>query len=138
MSKSSIIMLQNTQGGLNVVGIPVRADGWYGYSDGLHTVAIYLNNFQGRLRFEASIAAEPTEGDWFPVQLNGSEYLSFPQNPMAPVGGGAGDSGTIGLNIIGSFIWLRVRVDRSYIQPEPTEFSQIDALGYIDRVLLNN
>lgn len=137
MSKSSISILQNTQGMLNLTGEPVRADGWYGHSDGLHTVAIYLNNFQGRIYFEASIATQPIEEDWFPIPVDGGKYLSFPQNPLAPTGN-LGDSGTLGFNLIGNFTWLRVRVDRSYIVPEPTGRDQIDALGYVDRVLLNN
>jgi hypothetical protein len=137
MSKSSVSILQNTQGLLNVTGEPVRADGWYGHSDGLHTVAIYLNNFQGRIYFEASISPQPIEEDWFPISVNGSKYLSFPEDPLSPTGV-LGDSGTIGFNLIGNFTWLRARVDRSYIAPEPTDQSQIDALGYVDRVLLNN
>ena len=137
MSKSSVSILQNTQGLLNVTGEPVRADGWYGHSDGLHTVAIYLNNFQGRIYFEASIAPQPIDEDWFPINVNGQKFLSFPEDPLSPTGTN-GDSGTLGFNLLGSFTWLRVRVDRSYIAPEPTDQSQIDALGYVDRVLLNN
>lgn len=137
MSKTSIVMLHSTHGELNSVGDAIRADGWYGYTDGLHTVAIYLQNFQGRLRFEASIASAPTADDWFPIEINGSEFISFPKNPSSPTGT-TGDTGTIGLNINGSFTWLRVRVDRSYVTPTPTEVAEIEALGHVDRILLNN
>lgn len=120
-----------------MVGDAVRADGWYGFTDGLHTVAIYLQNFQGRVRFEASIATEPQEGDWFPVEINGAEFLSFPKDPLAPTGT-TGDTGTLGMNILGNFTWLRVCIDRSYLSPTPEAQADIDALGYVDRVLLNN
>jgi hypothetical protein len=132
-----VIMLPSSQGQLNLTGEPVRADGWYGYTDGLHTVAVYLQNFQGRLRFEASVASTPNEGDWFPVEVNNAEFLSFPKNPLSPTGR-TGDTGTIGLNIIGSFTWLRARVDRSYLSPTPSSPSEIDGLGHVDRILLNN
>lgn len=141
MSKTSITMLPSSQGQLNLTGEPIRADGWYGFTDGLHTVAIYLQNFQGRVLFEGSIANEPTESDWFPieVQFNGAstEFLSFPKDPLIPTGT-TGDTGTMGLNIVGSFTWLRARIDRSHISPQPENISQIDALGVVDRILLNH
>lgn len=137
MSKNSVTILQNTQGLLNVTGEPARADGWYGYSDGLHTVAIYLNEFQGRIMFQASISTQPLEEDWFPIQIENQNYLSFPLDPMAPTGT-SGDSGTLGFNIKGNFTWLRVKVDRSYLVPQPSDQAQIDGLGYVDKVLLNN
>lgn len=137
MSKSSILMLPNTQGSFNLIGEKVRADGWYGFADGLHTVAIYLNDFRGRLVFEASIATDPQDDDWFPVAMGGAAYMEFPRDIQAPTGV-YGDTGTIGMNIIGSFIWLRARVDRSYIDPEPVTEMGIAAYGYVDRILLNN
>lgn len=137
MSKSSILMLPSTQGSFNLTGEKVRADGWYGFSDGLHTVAIYLNNFRGRLVFEASIATDPQDGDWFPVEMSGAPYMQFPRDVMNPTGD-SGDTGTIGMNITGSFIWLRARVDRSYIVPAPIDDLGIAAYGYVDRILLNN
>ena len=138
MSKSSIIMLQSTQGQLNVVGDKVRADGWYGHTDGLHTVAIYLNNFTGRIIFEASIASAPNDDDWFPIELAPNQtYLSFPKNPSMPTGT-SGDTGTIGMNIIGGFTWLRARVDRSYIPTLTDNDALYDTQGYVDRILLNN
>lgn len=131
MSKTSIIMLPNTQGQLTVVGDKIRADGWYGYTDGLHTVAIYLVNFTGRIWFEASIANDPIDGDWFPVIVGGSDHLSFPKYLEAPTGT-TGDTGTIGLNISGNYTWLRVRIDRDQVDVDPA------LLGHIDRILLNN
>jgi len=137
MSKSSILMLPNTQGQLNFIGDKMRADGWYGFADGLHTVAIYLFDFTGHLVFEASIANDPQEGDWFPVEVNGQTTMTFPQDVLHPTGQ-TGDTGTYGYNILGSFTWLRVRVDRSYVFPVPTDPQSINALGYVDRILLNN
>jgi hypothetical protein len=135
-------MLTNTQGELNIAGDAIRADGWYGFSDGLHTLAIYIVNFTGRLWIEASIADTPTDGDWFPVTISGNDtapYIQFPKDPLRPTGtSGYGDSATFGLNLIGNYTWLRARVDRSYIQPTPTQQQDIFALGYVDHILLNN
>jgi hypothetical protein len=142
MSKSSVLMLTNTQGQLNIAGAAVRADGWYGFSDGLHTLAIYVVNFTGRLWIEASLADAPTDNDWFPVTISGNDatpYLQFPLDPLRPTGTNSmGDTATMGLNIIGNYTWLRARVDRSYIAPIPTTQPQIFALGYVDHILINN
>jgi hypothetical protein len=139
MSKTSILMLPNTQGQLNYTGDAMRADGWYGFTDGLHTLAIYIVNFTGRLWIEASLADNPTDEDWFPVQVRNQDYMQFPQDPLRPTGQrGSGDSATIGLNIVGNYTWLRARVDRSYFNPQPTQQQDIFALGYVDHILLNN
>lgn len=137
MSKTSIVMLSNTQGKLSVVGDKIRADGWYGYTDGLHTVAIYLFNFTGRLWFEASIADNPLEEDWFPVLINNQASMNFPRDPWYPTGT-TGDTGTIGMNIIGSYTWLRVRMDRLVTDPDTEQRAVAGLLGNVDRVLLNN
>lgn len=137
MSKSSILMLSNTSGLLDVTGDAMRADGWYGFTDGLHTIAITLVNFQGRIVFEASIADDPNEEDWFTIPVMGTDFLQFPKNPLSPTGT-TGDSTTLGFNIVGSFTWLRCRVDRSYMTLIATDPQSIEALGYVDRVLLNN
>jgi len=140
MSKTSIQMLPNTSGQYNFVGDALRADGWYGFTDGLHTVAIYIVNFTGRLIIEASLADQPTDDDWFPIQFDHKDYMQFPKDPLNPTGErGSGDSGTMGLNIIGNYTWLRARVDRSYFDsPEPTDQQTLYALGYVDHILLNN
>lgn len=130
MSKSSVIMLSSTQGQLELTGDPLRADGWYGYTDGLHTVAIYLANFTGRVIIEASIDAEPAIDDWFPIEIKGNTYLEFSQT-----------TSTIGFNLVGNFTWLRARIDREYLElTDEQKANQIfvGTLGYVDRILLNN
>lgn len=130
-------MLSNTQGKTSVVGDKIRADGWYGYTDGLHTTAIYLANFTGRIWFEASIAFEPKDDDWFVIRIKDKDYLNFPMDPMKPTGQ-TGDTGTIGMNIIGSFTWLRARMDRYLITTQIESLASSGVLGQIDRILLNN
>ena len=137
MSKTSIVMLGNTAGQLSVTGEKIRADGWYGYTDGLHTVSIQLMNFTGRVWFEASIAGEPTEADWFPIEIKGSDFISFPRKPDNPTGQ-TGDTGSIGMNIVGNYTWLRVRVDRDLTDPTTEAKVLAGLMGQVDRVLLNN
>jgi len=46
----------------------VQGDGYYGSSDGLHTVMYnYDSNFLGTIAMQATLAATPTESDWFTI-----------------------------------------------------------------------
>lgn len=140
MSRTSYFLLTNTTTNANVTGAPVRADGWYGWTNGLHSVAIYPNNLQGRVFIEASLATTPTDEDWFAISPDGlNPYMQFPRNPMVPTGT-TGDTGVAGFSFIGNYLWLRARLDRTYLLanfPNPP-LDQIIALGSLDRVLLNS
>jgi hypothetical protein len=47
----------------------VQGDGYYGSSDGLHTVMYtYDSNFLGTITMQASLASTPVEADWFPIE----------------------------------------------------------------------
>ena len=139
MGKQSIVMLDDTDINLNVTGEALRADAWYGYKDGLHTVAFYLENFTGRIYIEASLASEPTSEDWFPVFLNGAQaYMNYPINPLAPIGGPSGDTFVDAFTFQGNFLWLRARIDRSYVVPVPTTDAEKSALGSVKKILLNH
>lgn len=113
---SSIILLPNTSDQINVVGEPVHADGWYGFSEGLHTVSIHTANFTGRILIQASLALEPTEEDWFDIWLReGMPYLEFPFNPSAPTGHMDGDTSNLAFTFKANILWVRAKLDRSYL-----------------------
>ena len=46
----------------------VKGDGYFGRSDGLHTVQINLTEFSGEIAIQGSLAIEPTDEDWFTVE----------------------------------------------------------------------
>lgn len=132
MSKTSISMMSNTQSKWDVIGEPVRADGWYGMTDGLHTIAATVVGFIGELIIEASIASEPQDGDWFSVDCGCKSSMSFPIDPNS-----LSTSDTVGFNVVGSFVWLRARISRKKVGPEPLDESIKDGYGYVDRILIN-
>ena len=46
----------------------VKADGYYGNADGLHTVAyICSSDFVGTIKMQGSLATEPSSSDWFDI-----------------------------------------------------------------------
>lgn len=139
MGKQSIVMLDDTGIELEVTGDAIRADAWYGYKDGIHTVAFYLENFTGHIYIEASLASDPGEEDWFPVYLNGAKsYMNYPINPLAPMGGTSGDTFVDAYTFQGNFLWLRARIDKSYVVPVPNTDSEKAQLGAVKKILLNH
>ena len=56
----------------------VQGDGYYGSSDGFHTVAITASNdFIGTATIQASLATSPSDSDWFNVNGTTVTYLSL-------------------------------------------------------------
>lgn len=75
-----------------------RADGFYGFTDGVHTVAYFVNSFAGSLVVQASLATVPTEDDWF--DLSGTT-----------LGDGSSLLTTgVSYNFTGNFVWVRLMV----------------------------
>ena len=88
MSRNSIQMLTKDSAG-NSISLPwsytgtsvtsanIPADSYYGFADGLHTVAFKGDGFTGSFALEATLATTPTANDWFRISLNGSNAQSF-------------------------------------------------------------
>ena len=50
-----------------VVGEKYKGDGYYGRSDGLHTVQYSFTGLAGDITIQATLALDPSEDDWFTV-----------------------------------------------------------------------
>lgn len=94
-----ILPEQNYDQENTIVGERFRGDGYYGRTDGLHTVAYYLNDFVGEVKIQATLVLEPSESDWFTVDNtavgDGSTVLT--ENTYR--------------NFTGNFVWIRVSVE---------------------------
>lgn len=118
------------------VGDPVRAAGWYGLPEGLHTVAIYTRNFTGRVFIEGSLSMDPNCCDWFPIKLSQCQYIEYPKNPLAIQSPYDGDTMVDGYTFRSNVLWLRARVWRSYFLTNPLNPSEIDTLGSISKIVV--
>jgi len=49
---------------VEVEGSNYKGDGYYRLSDGVHTIAHFLNEMQGTLEVQGSLAADPVDADW--------------------------------------------------------------------------
>lgn len=84
-----------------VTGDKFKGDGYYGRSDGLHTVQYTVDGFQGTIDIEATLATDPTADDYFVV--TSAQHVS------------ANDSsdnanGSFIYNFTGNYVWVRAKV----------------------------
>jgi hypothetical protein len=140
-ARKSILMMSNSGRNHNLTGDAIRADSYYGRTDGIHTVQIVYNNFQGNFGLQGTLAVEPTDSDWFDINLNANRNVSsadpkvsFPQGTTPT--GDTGDTGSMAFTFVGNFTHLRAVVDRSDI-PEPAALGGAYPYGSIDKVLLS-
>ena len=122
---------------INRTGDRVRGSGWYGYSTGLHTVAINVSNFQGRIRIQASIATDPSDGDWYTVLPDGVDYIQYPRPGTVLMPPQFGETSTFGFNFSTNAVWVRAIVERDYLIPNTATPEQIAGFGTVNYILLN-
>ncbi len=87
---------------------PLKADGYYGSSDGIHTITYTVTpNFVGTLTTQATLTILPTDSDWF--NITGTSYTySDIVNPVLT-------TTTVYANALGNFTWCRAYVHRADI-----------------------
>ena len=114
-------ILSSTGSNMNMTGMNVKADSYYGYVDGHHTIQLVYNNYIGRLKIQASLSLNPAETDWFDIQdttvygsvtdqttgYNPAGYIQFNANDPA--------NGSQAYSVTGNFAYIRVQMDRSHI-----------------------
>lgn len=130
--KIAIPLLSDTTNQMNVTGSATRAAGYRGFSNGIMTVSVHLQDFVGRIYIQGSLASEPAEIDWFNINLQGTiPYMEYPKNPSNHIGPN-GDTFTDAYTFQINAIWLRAIVDRSYLtNPE------IGKVGTVKKMLLS-
>jgi hypothetical protein len=136
-------MMTNTSHEVEVTGPAVRADSYFGYTDGLHTVSVHVNNLTGRFKLQGTLSMEPTENDWFDIYLEGNPcqgqpFVQYPKDPANPTtfssGGWIGDTGVDAFTFVGNFTFLRAKLEREYLG---TVDIVNNSLGVVDKVLLS-
>jgi|TARA_B110000908_G_scaffold21207_1_gene23895 hypothetical protein len=134
MSTSSVTVLTN-QALLSYSGTNIKADGYYGQTDGVHTVAATVSNFQGRIYLEGSLATEPTDTDWFPIYLtSGNTYKQYPVTAVPSGANALGDTTTEAWTFRANLLWIRARVDRTHLSAANYVIADH---GTVDKILLN-
>lgn len=125
--QKSIVMLSNTSGQYQVVSDKFRADGWWGHTDGLHTVQLNYTSLIGKFSLQGTLSLNPEESDWFYIDIN-NEDGSIPCVEYN------GETGIAAFSFVGNFTFLRVKLTREDMDPEPQNTAPY---GHIDKVLLS-
>jgi hypothetical protein len=88
--------------------IASQASGYYGYSQGINTVAYYTDQyFMGSLTVQVSLASNPGPNDW--VSLSATTVSN--SNPTSQ----QGIATTV--NFFGNYVWARIMVSNFIINP---------------------
>jgi hypothetical protein len=97
-------LYSTSSGTLIYTSTKAKGDGYYGASDGLHTVMYtYDSNFIGTVTMQATLASNPIESDWFNITGTTTEMTE-----MSP----GYDSIDVTVrsdfyNFTGNFVWVR-------------------------------
>lgn len=86
-----------------VTGDKYKGDGYYGRSDGFHTVQYNLSGFTGSIEMQATLAIEPASTDWFTI--SSTVHVSTAEDSS-----NARD-GSFLYNFTGNYVWVRAVVE---------------------------
>lgn len=95
----------------------IKGDGYFGNSDGLHTVFWNITDFKGTVAVQGSLSSDPQDTDWVNVKLapNGVPYTVDTTGLVSAagvesVGYSTGTTTVKSYNFTGNFVWLRGKV----------------------------
>ena len=127
MSNNSKLILSNqTHPGSSevesIIGDPFKGDGYYGRSDGFHTVQINVNNFIGTIKIQGTLAINPSEGDWFSVELEsgGTSIVGFVDTTgaintqsatVSSITYTENETSVNNYNFTGNYVWVRAVIE---------------------------
>lgn len=104
-SSSEIVLSNQTHDGDSAVQTltsdKFKGDGYYGRSDGLHTIQYSVSGFIGSIVVQATLAIDPAEDDWF--TLDTTKHESLGNDDIYNTGG-------FFYNFTGNYVWVRVFV----------------------------
>lgn len=96
---SEILLSSTTHAGdstvQTVTSNVTKGDGYYGRSDGLHTVQYTYTGFTGSILIQATLVTEPSEEDWFTVHT----HATFAETSSKIT------------NFTGNYVWIRAVVN---------------------------
>ncbi|MDA9993229.1 hypothetical protein N9E09_01040 [bacterium] len=121
MARKTITLLPNSGTNLDLIGEAVPGDSYYGFTDGLHTIAIYGQDLTGRVKIQGTLATNPTDEDWFNVLIDGLPFKDYNEF-----------TGVEGYTFTANLVFLRAILDRTSLGQ-----TDISTVGYIDKIYLN-
>ena len=117
-SNSETILTVNTHPGDSttetVTGEKFKGDGYYGRSDGLHTIQINLSGFLGDIEMQGTLAVDPTADDWFTVTLGSGQTIDTTGKIVSATTSKLeytdNETSSKTYNLTGNYVWIRIYV----------------------------
>ena len=117
-SNSETILANQTHPGDStsetVTGDKYKGDGYYGRSDGLHTIQIDLNGFLGNIELQGTLAIDPTADDWFTVTLGSGQSIDttgkIVSSSTTKLEYTTNETSSKTYNFTGNYVWVRAYV----------------------------
>ena len=119
MANSETILSANTHPGDSantvITGDKFKGDGYYGRSDGLHTVQVDLAGFIGKVAMQGTLATNPVEADWFTLVLDSGKQSVDTTGLVATQSITSVEytsviTNTKNYNFTGNYVWVRAYV----------------------------
>jgi hypothetical protein len=95
----------------------IKGDGYFGSSDGLHTVFWSVAGFIGTIEVQGTLASQPMETDWITVKLvqSGNNFYIDTTGLVTTAGVDSTrytmeTTANKSYNFTGNFVWLRGRI----------------------------
>jgi hypothetical protein len=76
----------------------VKGDGYYGFSDGVHTVQTRVSSFVGTLKVQGTLVKDPANTDWVDI------------DNIVIGDGSTAITNSFFNNFTGNFVWIRIAV----------------------------
>jgi hypothetical protein len=107
----------NAEEPIDIVSERVKGDGYFGNSDGLHTVFWSVAGFIGTIEVQGTLASEPTESDWATITLTApNNKYTIDATGAVTIAGVDSTRYTQetdtskSYNFTGNFVWIRARI----------------------------
>jgi len=118
MAQSETILTANTHDGdstvQSITGDKFKGDGYYGRSDGLHTIQVNLAGFLGDVQLQGTLAVDPTADDWFTVRLGSGQTIDTTGKIFNAITSKLeytdNETSSKTYNFTGNYVWIRVYV----------------------------
>ncbi len=93
----------------------LKGDGYYGSSDGFHTIQAQVTNFIGKIEVEGTLATAPASNDWFIVELqtniNSVDTTgALTSSNITALNYTTATTNVMAYNFLGNFVWIRIKV----------------------------
>ena len=139
INRRSVTIMSSSGTAMNKYSDEAKADSYYGYTDGIHTIQVVYANYVGRLHLQGTLVLNPTATDWFDIVVDPSEGLYAGSSAWNDAGyiqfnADAPATKSNAYTIKGNFTFVRAYMDREYIGDGATYDA---SYGQINQIILS-